>query len=225
MSGTAFLFGLLAVWIVFGVVSALVMGRRGHAPFNWLILGAVLGPLVIPVALSSMHDTRGVSRIDPDRAAYRGPVDVLVGMDGSAESLSAAEVVTDLLGDRIGRLTLATVVDYDTALGGTAGTTHKSAEEELASAGAHLGQRLGSDVDTVVLAGRPAEVLAAHATEGGFDVLAIGSRGRRRVETRHGKRRQPPVQGREPPGPRRDHSSTRRHGYDRLSGLLCSATA
>ena len=60
MSGTAFLFGLLAVWIVFGVVSALVMGRRGHAPFNWLILGAVLGPLVIPVALSSMRDARRV---------------------------------------------------------------------------------------------------------------------------------------------------------------------
>jgi nucleotide-binding universal stress UspA family protein len=178
MSGTAFLFGLLAVWIVFGVVSALVMGRRGHAPFNWLILGAVLGPLVIPVALSRMRDARGVSLLDPDRAAYRGPVDVLVGMDGSAESLSAAEVVADLLGDRIGRLTLVTVVDYDTALGGTAGTTRMSAEEELASAAAQLGQRLGSDVDAVVLAGRPAEVLAAHATDSGFDVLAIGSRGR-----------------------------------------------
>jgi nucleotide-binding universal stress UspA family protein len=178
VSGTAFLFSLFAVWIVVGVVSAFVMGRRGHAPFNWLILGAVLGPLVIPVALSRTRDARGASLNEPDRAAHRGPVDVLVGMDGSAESLSAAEVVADLLGERIGRLTLATVVDYDTAMVGTAGPTHRSAEEELARAAAHLGQRLGSDVDVVVLAGRPAEVLAAHATDSCFDVLAIGSRGR-----------------------------------------------
>jgi nucleotide-binding universal stress UspA family protein len=99
-------------------------------------------------------------------------------MDGSAESLSAAEVVEDLVGDRIGRLTLASVVDYDTALGGTAGVAHRSVVEELARAAVYLGQRLGSEVDTVVLAGRPAEVLAVHATDGGFDVLAIGSRGR-----------------------------------------------
>jgi nucleotide-binding universal stress UspA family protein len=178
MSPTAFLFSLFAVWIVVGVISALVMGRRGHAPFNWLVLGAVLGPLVVPVALSRARDARDVSLNAPNRTAHRGPVDVLVGMDGSPESLSAAQVVADLLGDRIGRLTLAGVVDYDTALGGTAGVAYSSAVEELARAAGQLGQRLGSDVDTVVLAGRPAEVLAVHATDSGFDVLAIGSRGR-----------------------------------------------
>jgi nucleotide-binding universal stress UspA family protein len=177
MSATWFLVGVFALWLLIGLVSATVMGRRGYAPFTWLVLGAVLGPLVIPLAVARMRDARRLPYGPNGEFAHRGPVDVLVGVDGSPESRAAAGVVTNLLADRVGRLTLAAVVDYDTALGGPAALARREAEDDLSSAAAGV-RNLGYDAETIVLAGRPAEVLGAHAADGGFDVLAIGSRGR-----------------------------------------------
>ena len=84
------------------------------------------GPLVVPLAFARARQARHFPRA-ADVGTWRGPVDVLVGVDGSAESLAAAAVVGSLLGDRIGRFTLATVVDYDTALDGEAGPAHRAA--------------------------------------------------------------------------------------------------
>jgi nucleotide-binding universal stress UspA family protein len=177
VSATAFLFSVFVLWVVIGVVSAFVMGRRGHAPYPWLLIGAVLGPLVIPVALAQ---TRDEQRVGPPRIGsrpYRGPVDVLVGVDGSAESLAAADLVTRLLDERIGRLTLATVVNYEP--GDVAESdARRRAEEELARVASDVRPRVTSEVDTVILVGRPDVALASYATEGQFDVLAVGRRGR-----------------------------------------------
>ena len=177
MSISAFFLGIFLTWAAIGGVSALVMGRRGYAPFSWLVLGAVLGPLVVPLAFSRTRQARQLSR-GTDLGMRRGPVDVLVGIDGSAESIAAATAVSVLLGDRLGRLTLATVVDYDAALGGDAGETHRAARLVLAQAVEAVAESVGHEVDAVVLAGKPADVLAAHATDGGYDLIAVGRRGR-----------------------------------------------
>ena len=45
------LFGIvLSTWLVVGVATGVVMGRRGHAAFAWTLFGVVLGPLVLPLA-------------------------------------------------------------------------------------------------------------------------------------------------------------------------------
>jgi hypothetical protein len=54
-------------WVAIGVVSAVVMGRRGSARFSWLVLGVVLGPLVIPLALPRP------ARPDPFPPGVSGP--------------------------------------------------------------------------------------------------------------------------------------------------------
>ena len=177
MSATAFLFSVFVLWVVIGVVSAFVMGRRGHAPYPWLVLGAVLGPFVIPVALAQTRDRKRISVPHVDASAYRGPVDVLVGIDGSVESLAAADIVTRLLDERIGRLSLATVVTYE-AGDVTGSDVRHAAEDELARVAAHVGSRPTSKVETVILVGRPDHALLSYATEGQFDLVAIGSRGR-----------------------------------------------
>jgi nucleotide-binding universal stress UspA family protein len=176
MSAAAFLPGMFLSWAVIGVASAVVMGRRGYSPFSWLVLGAALGPLVIPLAFSRAREARGLPRTFSE--TRQGPVDVLVGIDGSAESIVAANVVGVLLGERIGRLTLATVVDYDTALGGQSGPAHRAARLVLAQAADVIVDALSVDPDTVVLAGKPADAVTTHAADGRFDVLAVGCRGR-----------------------------------------------
>ena len=34
-------------WLVTGLVLSLIMGRRGHDAFSWLLLGSLFGPLAL----------------------------------------------------------------------------------------------------------------------------------------------------------------------------------
>ena len=43
MSPTAFLVSVSIVWLAIGVISSIVLGRRGHDPFRWGLFGAVSG--------------------------------------------------------------------------------------------------------------------------------------------------------------------------------------
>src|SRR5581483_7199947 len=104
-------------WLSIGLTLSLVMGRRGHDAFSWLILGTLFGPLGAIFAV----EARDQERVRPEMVAHRessgpGPIDVLVGLDGSPESRAALQAAVALLGPRLGRLTLATVVPYDSGV-------------------------------------------------------------------------------------------------------------
>ena len=58
MSATTALAIVMVAWLAIGVVTGTAMGRRGHDGFTWLLLGATLGPLVVPLALSTHRRTR-----------------------------------------------------------------------------------------------------------------------------------------------------------------------
>ena len=104
---------MAASWLSVGLTLSLIMGRRGHDAFSWLVLGTLFGPLGAIFAFAARSD----ERVRPELVAARlssgpGPVDVLVGVDGSPESRAALLAATELLGPRLGRLTLAAVVPY-----------------------------------------------------------------------------------------------------------------
>jgi hypothetical protein len=87
VSSTAFLSLLMVTFVCIGFVLAIVMGRLGRSPFAWGLLGLVLGPIAMLLALVEVRNerpwwTRLVASGDPGS----GPVDVLVGIDGSPES-------------------------------------------------------------------------------------------------------------------------------------------
>jgi nucleotide-binding universal stress UspA family protein len=186
MSATTAMFMLAGIWIGFGLLLALIMGRHGHDPFAWWLLGTLLGPLAVPLAVSS--EGRQAER--PERlgagAPGRGPVDVLVGLDGSPEAGAALLTVLDLLGPQLGRLTLATVIDLD------ASVEHDRAKDqarvELRRRADLVQMRLWTPSpeadedgrrfpDLILVPGQPAEALQRLAVEGGYDLLAVGSRG------------------------------------------------
>jgi len=120
-----FLVAVAAAWLVIGLMLSLVMGRRGHDGFSWLVMGSLLGPLAIVLALnSSRHEELGPTVLD--RAAHAqsaGTVDILVGHDGSPEAGAVLESAIELFGPRLGRLTLATVVPFDGVGGALLGST------------------------------------------------------------------------------------------------------
>jgi nucleotide-binding universal stress UspA family protein len=171
---------LIIAWVVIGLVAGIVMGRRGHNAFGWAVIGCVLGPLVVPVALSSIRgdrETRSVT-LAPG-APGSGRIDVLVGIDGSVESHAAVGAVVALLGDRIRNLTLAAVLDQEALRPNWTTDDQASAESTLAEAARTVAATdLGIVPQTVLLAGAPARALLERATSTGADLIAIGTRGR-----------------------------------------------
>jgi hypothetical protein len=48
---TEVMVAIVVIWMLFGIVYAIGMGRRGYDPWSWGALGAIFGPLVIPLAI------------------------------------------------------------------------------------------------------------------------------------------------------------------------------
>jgi nucleotide-binding universal stress UspA family protein len=174
MSYTEFAVIATIAWILIGVVTSFVMGRRGHDPFTWWLVGTVFGPLSIGYVIDRIRLERKLAnRSSPrsDREA-EGSVDVLIRIDGSPEAESAVGVVSSLLGPRIRRLTLATVLPYETPAWSETRRDANASMELAALRSTHV------DAETVFLQGRPADELARFAKAGGFGLLAIGRRGK-----------------------------------------------
>lgn len=156
-------------WVSIGLTLSLIMGRRGHDAFSWLILGTLFGPLGAVFAV----EARGEERVRPQVVAARkssgtGPIDVLVGLDGSPESRAALQAAVEMLGPRLGRLTLASVIPYDSGFDRQR-TARATLEQQasLVDGGARL----------ELLHGRPASALLERAMTDGYDLVVLGTRG------------------------------------------------
>jgi hypothetical protein len=155
MSATTALFIFLAVWVTIGIVASILMGRRGHNPFAWLVLGTILGPLVVPVAIVAVSGERIHQRREIMSGFGAGRnADVLVGIDGSPESKAALGVVGRLFGPLIGRLTLVTVEEFDSAGSRTPVDIEEEAVKNLELL--HHPSR-PQQPSAVILTGRPAD--------------------------------------------------------------------
>ena len=169
MTATSAIAVTLALWIASGLGASYVMARRGHDPFTWWWMGALLGPLVIVTAIARI---RREASTTPARIVTgekgQGTVDVLVGIDGSPQASAALDAVVRLLGERIGRMTLALVEYIDDA----------TPDQDSLVALRREAARLGSlKPELLVLQGAPARMLAEHGRIGDFDLIVVGSRG------------------------------------------------
>lgn len=174
---------VILVWLVVGFASGLYEARRGHWRWLWL-LGAMAGPLAIPLSRQIEGNERLARPIVVSAGSGRGPggLRVLAGIDGSAGSIDAAVRSAELLGDRLGALTLAHVTDFDLheAVPGPVDADHAAIagpRRTLEETAGLLAERIGFTPASVVLSGPPADTLAGHAASEGFGMIAIGSRG------------------------------------------------
>lgn len=159
------------VWLSIGVALSIVMGRRGHISVGWGALGAMLGPLAIVAALgTSRHEKEEQPSAIVPATALGGSVDVLVGIDGSVECRLALEKIIGLLGPRLSRLRLATVVPFEDVPDHRRKAVAELARHARLSGISGAGQEL--------LCGPPAEALSEFARAGGYELLVVGGRGR-----------------------------------------------
>ena len=184
MSFTTFLLAVACLWLFTGLGAGVVLGRRGHDPFTWGLLGAVLGPIVVPLAVVAIRNERKSDTAPaPDHSktstdhAQSGAVDVLVGIDGSSQADAAFESVLRLLAGSLGRFAIATATPFE------ADSTATGRQEEaqdlvlLESYGDRAARALGRAAETVLLRGKAADALQSYCQDQQFDLLVVGSRG------------------------------------------------
>jgi len=181
MTVTSVMLIVVAIFVLIGLATAIVMGRRGHDPWMWGVLGAIFGPLVIPLAIVGHRRDESATEIPLRPGVVSADhIAVLAGIDGSPEAIAATRAAVELLGDRLGALTLATVVDIDAI---DAISTQRSeptvferdAQQLLDDAAAQVG---AANAATVILGGRPDTALATYSRRHDIDLVAIGARGR-----------------------------------------------
>jgi nucleotide-binding universal stress UspA family protein len=157
-----------AAWVAIGAVTAALMWRRGHDALSWLLMGFIFGPMAPLFAMEAWRRREAVEVVTPGAVRRDGgPVDVLVGVDGSPRSSSIVREASEVLGTRIGRLAVALVVPLEAGA-----DSDRRAAETLRALSVGL-----PDVRLEVLHGRPATALLEHTAEGGYDVLVVGARG------------------------------------------------
>lgn len=165
------------VWVGAGVLAALVLlGRQGYRDWRWYLIGAVLGPLFIPIAAERADRSVAVVETGHEHPSPGGAT-VVVGVDGSRGSDRAVHLAATLFDTARSRVVLVTVVDPDAA-------DHPD-DERRVRARAMLLERVawfGPDapagrVVTAVVGGQPARALQTVAETEDAAVVVVGRRG------------------------------------------------
>lgn len=163
----------LVAWVATGLVTAYVLRRRGHDMRPTAALGLVLGPLFIPLARGIVREREALApaRVLSGGRRSRGSVDVVVGLLGPGERVGDVRPVLDLLGDCLGRVTVAAAVDYESAASDDWCGAKLRAVVELEVAAALLADRW--EAATVLVPGRPDRASVRYASDTGHDLVVL----------------------------------------------------
>lgn len=182
--GPAPLIGIafFVLWVTIGLLTAVVLSRWGHDLRSTGALGLVFGPLFIPLAV---HLRRGQSEMEPVLVApgRAGPgLDVLVSLQCPPAGAASVLPVLHLLGNRLGRLTLVRVLDFESMRDER---ERAQAELELSCAALFLAEY---EPSLLLLAGHPRRALQDYAAHAGPDaVFVVGGSRRSRSQRRPGR--------------------------------------
>ncbi|WP_030591147.1 universal stress protein [Streptomyces anulatus] len=175
MSNLALALIALGTWIAIGLATAWWMARKGFRHWGWPLMGIVFGPIL---TLAAGERTR-LHRLGPLARTEVGPpgpggLRVLVGVDGSPQSLAALDQAADLLGPYAQALVAVEVVGYDAA--------DSETDPSITTAKNHLRavteRTAGRVTHCDIISGPPAQALMAYAKEQDIDLIVVGTHGR-----------------------------------------------
>ena len=158
-------------WVASGALAVALMRRRGHDTFAWAVLFLFLGPVAIPLAVSS--DRHRPS--EPPRPLPPGGLDLLVAHDGTPDAQAALEAALVLVGPQMTSMTLAAVVDLEAPSTVRGRHTQNEAQDRLEALARDVAAATSVPVATVILFGEPAVALQHFAIENGYELVVAGS--------------------------------------------------
>jgi nucleotide-binding universal stress UspA family protein len=168
MSYAAFV-AIVAVTNLLCVIAAVVIARRkGHDPFNWVLICAVMGPFGLIALFAQTRRPRPA-------AVATGRADTLIPTDGSQFSLAA---VRHFIGMRPpgSTVTLLAVLPVERREA-PAAELQQDIDSYVAEAQRLLGEA-GIAAETVIAYGDPGTEIVRFARDGGFEQIIMGRRGR-----------------------------------------------
>ncbi|HSJ82713.1 MAG TPA: hypothetical protein VLA91_02720 [Acidimicrobiia bacterium] len=164
---------LLVAWVACGVMTAYAMKRRGHEVRPWIGMGIGLGPLLIPLARLDIRDRESSVQAHALSEGDQGPgpIHLVVGLMGPAETISDVIPMIELVGSGLGKLTICSAIDYQSAESDEWQATKASSLVELELAAALLGERWNPA--TVMVPGAPPHSFFRFAAATGHHLVAL----------------------------------------------------
>ena len=164
---------LLIAWVACGVVTAYAMKRRGHEVRPWIGMGIGLGPLLIPLARRDIRFRESSVQAHELLAGDHGtgPFHLVVGLMGPAETISDVIPMIDLVGSRLGKLTICSAIDYQSAESDEWEATKSTSLVELELAVALLGDKCSPA--TVMVPGAPPHSFFRYAADTGHHLVVL----------------------------------------------------
>lgn len=166
---------VVASWLGVALLLTVVMARRGHDPFQWALLGAVLGPVAVPLAIAHRQNP---ALPQAGAAPSTEPGRVLVGLRPGVAVDEVAPALAHLrtLAGPV-PVTVAAVLDAE-ACERPSGREAVAVVERFLEAAAAALVRSGVAAEPVerrVLFGDPAAALAAFARDNQCALVAVGA--------------------------------------------------
>lgn len=166
---------VLITWVAIGLASVVFLERHGRRSVAWFAIGAVLGPLLLPIAVELAAGRGTLLERMPQQSDRTARMTALVAVDGSQESHDALADAAEVLAPKGARFILLTVLDPDVGEGDP--HAREEAERLLDDCAARLPSGLLPPVREVA-AGDPAPVIMDLASAEAVDVIVLGRRGR-----------------------------------------------
>ncbi|MGN9777721.1 universal stress protein [Micromonospora sp. H33] len=165
------------VWLTVGLLTAAwFVIRAGHPHRLWYVVGGLLGPLFIPIAVERGRANATVVDVVHRPQIRQGTgLRVAVGVDGSPESDRALRAIARALGRTASELVLITVTSPD-LVGDDVRTEQRAARRMLDERVEALPDELPAPT-TQVVRGHPVDALLAAAETHDVDLLVVGRHG------------------------------------------------
>lgn len=166
---------VLVTWVAIGLASVIFLGRRGRRSPAWYLIGVVLGPVLLPIALE-LGQRHGVLLSRADSTSTEEPtLTVLAAVDGSRESDDALLDAARVLAPKGAQFVLLTVLDPD--VGSTDPQAQVDARALLESRAATLPETYLPPAFEVTM-GDAGQAILDRAAACGADIVVMGRRGR-----------------------------------------------
>lgn len=160
----------IVAWVSIGLGIAVASRRAGHNLAVFATFGVLLGPLSVLFFARAVGQSTVPPHVRRTGASGAGWIDVLVGVDGSAESTASAVACLEKLGNSIRRSAVAVVFDIETAEHPAALQSSAQRQDEINAFAAF--ERW--DPDLVDLGGRADCALLEYARRETFDLIVVG---------------------------------------------------
>ncbi|MGC1211821.1 MAG: universal stress protein [Micromonospora sp.] len=165
------------VWLTVGLLTAAwFVIRAGHPHPIWYVVGGLLGPLFIPIALERGRANTRLVAVEHRPGAKEGTgLRVAVGVDGSPESDWALRAIARALSRTAGELVLVTVTSPD-VVGEDVPLEQRAARRMLDERAEALPDELPPPT-TEIVRGHPVDALLTVAEAHDVDLLVVGRHG------------------------------------------------